>query len=690
MKFEFKSVSDKDLIAPALIIIANKKNNLSTSSLIKLLKENSIVPSKELEILKNRTDNKFSQKIRNLISHKVLEKNFLAKVDNNNIELNYYGKKIGNYLIKKFSEDKIIHIDILNGDRDYKKILLMAKFNINFDPFYFEKLNGIDFSLRTKNTFKKLNIKFVGDLVTNVTKKDILSQPGSGKITVDEIENFLVTKNLKFGEKSNWNDIQNKDFLFKEYLKNKINVNEFNLDDLLFELLRPSKKQSPESFLREKKIIISRFAINEEFKTLEAIAKNFHITRERVRQIQQSFVKKIKNNYRVSYSVKKLINFIKSQTPVQETVLSKLLIKENFFNSSKSIPALRNIISAFEKYTFDNYSYFNLVTNIDSNENRNSEDFLISNNKEKKILSLIISHSGKRTTKYSYCNFENMISDIFKTRNFSKFKNIKESLKNDDNFLWFDDNNFITLGSKVGRQRVLNILKKLLIIQKKISFEDFRDSLLNNIRIGHAPPIELLQKICKQQNFKFDNDYIYYSGEDYELGELDKNIGRMFKENGDYLGFWECMELAEKYKFNLGSLNMYLYGHSTVKRLDNQIFCLFGTEFNKEKYDNAVERTKKMKNKEIYYDEINWTINKDVLIKLKLTKNLKLRGYIYIPIHWLKILEGSFYNYDNKTEIIVGGAVWNLKEIFSNYNENDQLNLFFNINLRTLKVTKSY
>ena len=254
MKFEFKSVSDKSLIAPAIIIIKNEKNSLSTTNLIKLLKENSIVPSKELEILKNRNDNKFSQKIRNLISHKVLEKNFLANVNNNNIELNYYGKKIGNYLTKKFSKDKIIHIDSLDRDKDYKKILLMAKFNIDFDPFYFEKLNAIDFSLRTKNAFKRLNIQFIGDLVTNVTRDDILSLPGSGKITIDEIENFLFTKNLKLGEKSKWNDIENKDLLFKKYSKNKINLDELNLDVLFFELLKPSKKQSLESFLREKKI----------------------------------------------------------------------------------------------------------------------------------------------------------------------------------------------------------------------------------------------------------------------------------------------------------------------------------------------------------------------------------------------------------------------------------------------------
>ena len=691
MKFEFEKVTDSNLVGPSISIISYAKNNkISTSKLIKILKKKSVIPDYEKDILKNRNDDKFSQKIRNLISHKTLEKYNLATISNNNIELNSFGKKVGNFINKNFINSSLINVKNINQNPEYKKILLMAKLKINFDPIFFQKIKSLDFSTRTQNVFRKLNIKFVGDIVNNLNSKEILRIPNSGRGTLSEIEEFLLNNNLKLGMQSNWNRITNKDILTKLYTKNKINNLNLNLDDQFLQLLVKNKKQTEESFERQKKIILSRFAIDGNFSTLESIAKQYGITRERVRQIQKKFADKISEKDEIKQSIKRLIKFIGMQTPLVETVLSELLIKENYFNSIKSIPALRSIISSFEKYTFDNYSFMNLTYNQDDEAEIFSEDFLISNNKQKKILGLIITHSRKRTTKYSYCNFNNLISDIFKTKNFSKYVNIKESLKRHENFLWFDENNFITLDSQIKRQRVLNTLKKLLYIQKKISFEDFREALLNNVRIGHAPPIEFLQKICEMQNLKFDNDFIYYSGDDYDLGELDKSTVALFKENNDFLGYWECVDLSEKYGININSLNVTLYAHSTVKKLDNQIFCLFGTKFDQEKYDLALERSKKYKNKNKVDVEINWTESKNILLEFNLSKSIKLKGFINLPSNWLKILEGSYYCYNYKSEIIVGGAIWSLNKILNEFNEGDKISLLFSFEPRTVKINKIF
>ena len=87
MKYNFGKVTDYNLIAPALSVINFEESNIiTTSKLINNLKINSIIPEDEKKILKNRSDDKFSQKIRNLISHKVLEKYNLAKSSKNKIQ----------------------------------------------------------------------------------------------------------------------------------------------------------------------------------------------------------------------------------------------------------------------------------------------------------------------------------------------------------------------------------------------------------------------------------------------------------------------------------------------------------------------------------------------------------------------------------------------------------------------------
>ena len=253
-----------------------------------------------------------------------------------------------------------------------------------------------------------------------------------------------------------------------------------------------------------------------------------------------------------------------------------MLIKEKFFNQKKDISSLRSIIDSFDKFKFDNFQLYpsnsdRLKKNeISNSKSTFSQDFLTSSKKEEKTIQTIVIHSRKWTTKHSFCNFNKLINNLFKTRNYSSFLNIKNSLKKHENFLWFDDNNFMALDT--AGQIILNRLRKLLFIHKKIRYEDFIASLLNDYRIGTAPPKELLQKICKANNFQFDENYVYFSGEKIEFPDLEGKIIKLFKDNGNFLTFWECINLSEKYNIVKGSLAMMMYGSYLVKKLDEKIF----------------------------------------------------------------------------------------------------------------------
>ena len=70
-------ISERQLILPALFCIDNAKE-ISTTDLINCLRDLLQPQGEDTEILKNRHDDKFSQKVRNLESHKTLEKSGLA------------------------------------------------------------------------------------------------------------------------------------------------------------------------------------------------------------------------------------------------------------------------------------------------------------------------------------------------------------------------------------------------------------------------------------------------------------------------------------------------------------------------------------------------------------------------------------------------------------------------------------
>ena len=66
--------SESEIIPFALKIIKDNSSGIDTQNLIKLLRKNMSPEGEDTIILANRSDDKFSQKVRNLRSHKTLEK----------------------------------------------------------------------------------------------------------------------------------------------------------------------------------------------------------------------------------------------------------------------------------------------------------------------------------------------------------------------------------------------------------------------------------------------------------------------------------------------------------------------------------------------------------------------------------------------------------------------------------------
>ena len=68
-----KRVSETELVLPALYFI-NKEPGITTSRLKSLLVDLLKPTGKDAEIAKNRSDTYFEQKVRNLVSHRTLQR----------------------------------------------------------------------------------------------------------------------------------------------------------------------------------------------------------------------------------------------------------------------------------------------------------------------------------------------------------------------------------------------------------------------------------------------------------------------------------------------------------------------------------------------------------------------------------------------------------------------------------------
>ena len=167
--------TENEIIPFALSIIQSHKEGIDTKNLIIHLRELMNPYGEDLEILTNRNDDKFSQKVRNLKSHKTLENKGYVKFYNDKFYITDLGS---DFLIK--------------NNNYLKDINILEEWELTTRAFKALEENGI-------TTLSEL---------LEWSEKDFLRIPGFGKSGINEINNCLKSLNLKLG--MNLNEINKK------------------------------------------------------------------------------------------------------------------------------------------------------------------------------------------------------------------------------------------------------------------------------------------------------------------------------------------------------------------------------------------------------------------------------------------------------------------------------------------------
>lgn len=93
-------ITEKELILPSLLILSTtKEGKITTSNLIDRLRILLRPSGEDLKILSGRADDKFSQKVRNLVSHSTLEREKYARHKNGIFQITPTGRR---YLRQKY------------------------------------------------------------------------------------------------------------------------------------------------------------------------------------------------------------------------------------------------------------------------------------------------------------------------------------------------------------------------------------------------------------------------------------------------------------------------------------------------------------------------------------------------------------------------------------------------------------
>lgn len=310
------SITEKELILPSLQVISDSGDGISTSDLIVELRKKVQLSPEDMEILQWRKDDKFSQKVRNLVSHKTLEKEWYVKFEN---------KKF--YILDRWEDYILLHNQ--NSAMDKIKIIDNKKINIrDFNQLRFEvkkkqTLEGIE---KEENAF----IVYIGekffpedfDIHENITDTAFFKE----KIMID---------------RKGWDDYWI-DMFIKEELSNKrIKYKLFNFK-YTCEFKKSSESNFPWSEIQKVHSIIQRFATMDEMLLEENINEN-------LKNLVQDIISLNNEWYIIDYEVIFVSNYYNWFTAKDEEISDNLL---SFYYQKNDI-MMPEIIKSFNNNDFD-------------------------------------------------------------------------------------------------------------------------------------------------------------------------------------------------------------------------------------------------------------------------------------------------------------------------------------------------
>ena len=661
--------SEKQLVEPSLRIIANHKNGITTQKLIEKLRLILKPNGEDTLILSNRADDKFSQKVRNLKSHKSLEKD--------------------NWV--KFKEDKYFITEI--GNKYLNNIPIHEQLDLEKDEtiFNFIPLKHLNFDERLNNFFYKENCNYVYDLhlLTNYGKDidSLKKYRNLGSKSLSKIKNFY---------QDNFNLIKE---IVPEISKEKVTEivlnNKFKIEKFIIQNVEKNKINSKKEIIFNKDLIEDFF--NKNFKknnsykmifyervmknrTLDSVGKELNVTRERIRQIENTIKKKLIDNLSIKYCFLKIENLLKDIVFENSKNFKKKLISKELISDEISFQDLYNLANFFglksiKKFRKINNKFFAFESKFYENELLKFIKFKTRNDaKNNGIINTDILLKEIRSKNFQIIKEdlldlidEDLISTSLNINNKYLLTNVLKSLKKSTNIL-------------VGViHSIMSVTPQIDIFEMISSIKRFRR--LNN----YCPEAGILFQICKFLNYEINNNLIInknYSEDNYYLKGVRKTLVQMFLDNEKIMTYEEVLENYKKYNINLNSINVFLY-ENLFTNPRKGIFVLIGTDVDDIILDR-LERNRKKLLKEIS-NSTEWSYDKSLKIIFSCSKLTLQKGIIYIPQNFADELREGEYIIKNSTNIgklkIFSSQLWldsQSKQYFENL-QNQNLKLEFDV-----------
>jgi hypothetical protein len=208
--------------------------------------------------------------------------------------------------------------------------------------------------------------------------------------------------------------------------------------------------------------------------------------------------------------------------------------------------------------------------------------------------------------------------------------------------LWLDDGHEWLLSNRVARNRLTNLLSKVLSVATEIRAGELRRALARSRRLEYAPPVAILKQFCKA--FKLAEVFgELIRNTNLQEGNLlsgnERLLVEAFRTKGRILSREDLEKVCiDEYGLNPTSFYIYLSFSPLITRLSRGIYCLIGSAVNPGQIE-AIERQRRGESKTLEY---GWASDGKLWCACPLSRIAIHSGAMRLPQFVSNLVEGEW------------------------------------------------
>jgi DNA-directed RNA polymerase alpha subunit len=499
-------------------------------------------------------------------------------------------------------------------------------------------------SVRTTNALSAGGFSYLGEVV-QLPKAKLLRIRNLGRKSVEELKYLFGKSGFECGsEVPGWTNLRAEECrktlgeahkkLVALDLRDTANVYRAAADSLESEL---KSLIAAVASSRNTEIVVNLWGINgSPPKVLEAVGKEIGVTRERIRQISDGVKRRIDKLIYGTPFLDRALDLVCKLAPGSGTYLADQLKQAGISKVSFDIDSLILASKLFKRET-------------DLHRVGIDGAILFVNGPVFEQFSKAIYLIRKHAQSNGFTSVNRLASEL--NLSGEDTAGLRQMLTFIPEIIWLDDGNEWLSSTRIARNRLINLIAKVLYVAPTIRASELRGAVARSRRLAHAPPVAILKRFC--QLFKLaevDGEFIK-GGEqrtETQLSGIEKVLVEAFVKNGLVLSREELENFCiEARGVNPTSFYIYLSFSPLITRLAQGIYCLVGSAVD----PGEIERIKDAQHNDKKTSEYGWTGDGKLWFACELSRIAIHSGGIRLPQFVASVVGGEWVLRDDN-EII--------------------------------------